>query len=259
MLGNVKHQFAVALCAVIIGVVPVAWAGFSTEVLTVEACIGNSCFGYSVFTTDDPRGQLVQEGDTWTWTLLVDVPIVSFDGQQLLGTLQAGDTNVHFAQDPSVNLNFAVESGPAPSGTTFTIKSALLTFPTINNATARASAAFTLTDGVDEDGASLTPLNGAPGSYMAQYNGFVPTGTTFTQLIPSIVADPLGTASVSEDYPGGGNYLSVGGPVSDISSQVSFLLSPNDLASGTSVFEVIPEPSALLLLAAGLALVRRRG
>jgi hypothetical protein len=241
--------------------VPMASAGFSTDLVSVQACIGDSCYGFDVFTPDDPRGQLVFDPatQTWTWTLLVNVPIVSFDEQILLGTLQAGDTNVEFGQDPSVNLSFAVESGSTPGGTSFTIKSALLTFPTINTPSGRASAGFTLTDGVDEDGATLTPLNSDPGSYKAQYNGFVPSGTTFTHLIPQMVADPLGTISLSQDYPGGGLYEAIGTPVSDMSTQVSFVLSANDLASGSSVFEIIPEPSGLLLVAVGLALVRRRG
>ncbi len=261
MMGKSKGLFTIAFCAVVFMGVPVASAGFSDDLVSVLACIGDSCYGFDVFTADDPRGQLVFNPETqaWTWTLLVNVPILSFDEQILLGTLQAGDTNVTFGQDPSVNLGFAVESGSAPGGTSFTLKSALLTFPTINNPEGRASAGFTLTDGVDEDGATLSPLNGDPGSYKAQYNGFVPSGTTFTHLIPQMVADPMGTTSLSQEYPGGGLYEPIGSPVSDMSTQVSFLLSANDMASGSSVFEVIPEPSGLLLLAVGLALVRRRG
>jgi len=171
----------------------------------------------------------------------------------LLGTLQAQETQVHFAQDPVVDLNFSVEAGPGAGGTAFSISSALLSFPTISNASARASAAFTLTDGVDDDGATLSPLTG-PGAYLAQYNGYVPGGATFTQLIPAMAADPMSTTSLSEEYPGGGLYQSLGGSAYDMSSQVSFTLSPNDLASGTSVFEIIPEPSALVLMAVVLGL-----
>jgi hypothetical protein len=260
MKGLTEGLAVGALLAIALVVVPVAQAGISDNLLTVEACVGGSCYGYTLFTADDPRGSLVYDPGTqsWTWTLLVDVPIMSFDGQTMMGTLQAGDTNLDFGQDPSVNLNFAVEAGPDPGGTTFTIKSALLSFPTIASATARASAAFTLTDGVDDDGATLTPQAGETGSYKAQYNGFVPTGTTFTRLIPQMIAEPMGTTSLSQEYPGGGLYQSLGGSAYDMSTQVSFTLTANDLASGTSVFEIIPEPSALALLAMGLGLVRRR-
>lgn len=259
MKGKLLGSIGVALCALAL-LAPSATAGISSELLTIEACIGDSCFGYCVFTPDDPRGLLEFDPETqvWSWTLLVDVPILSLDEQILLGTLQANATALQFAQDPSVNLNFAVEAGPAAGGTSFTIKSALLSFPTLFNAEGRASAAFTLTDGVDDDGATLAPLNGDPGSYLAQYNGFVPSGATFTYLMPQMVADPMDTVSLSQEYPGGGLFTPIAGAVSDMSTQVHFLLSPNDLASGTSVFEIIPEPAGLLLLAVGLLAARRR-
>ena len=255
-----KGFLSLALFVGALTVTPGAFANISDNLLTVEANVGGTWYGYSLFTADDPRGELVYEPSTqtWTWTLLVDVPIISFDGQLLLGTLQAQETQVRFAQDPVVNLNFAVQAGPAAGGTAFTCKSALLSFPTINNASARTSAAFTLTDGVDDDGATLTPAAGELGAYKAQYNGFVPGGTTFAQLIPQMVAAPMDQATLAEDFPGGGMYQALGVPVYDMSSQVSFTLSPNDLASGTSVFEIIPEPSALALLAVALGLVGRR-
>jgi len=260
MTGTIKGLAVAALGAVAFMVVPMASAGISTNLLEIEACVGGSCWGYCMFTADDPRGSLEYDPQTqtWDWTLLVDVPILSADQQTLMGTLQSQTTNLQFGQDPSVNLNFAVEAGPYPGGTSFTIKSALLSFPTISNASGRASAAFTLTDGIDEDGATLTPSTG-PGSYLAQYNGFVPNGTSFTQLIPQMVADPLGTTSLSQEFPGGGLFSSISSPVSDMSSEVSFLLTPNDLPSGTSVFAIVPEPTGLLLLAVGLGLARRRG
>jgi hypothetical protein len=255
MKGTFEGLTVVALFATALLVVPTALAGISNDLLTVEACVGGSCFGYTMFTPDDPRGALVYDPSTqtWSWTLLVDVPILSLDGQTMMGTLQAGDTHLLFGQDPSVNLNFAVEAGPDVGGTTFTIKSA-----TVNNAAARASAAFTLTDGIDDDGATLTPQPGESGAYKAQYNGFVPDGTTFTQLIAQMTADAMDTTNSAQDYPGGGAYESLGASVSDMSSQVSFTLSPNDLASGTSVFEIVPEPSALVLLAVALGLAGRR-
>jgi len=259
MKGILEGLTTVALLAMPFMVAP-AYAGISNDLVTVEACVGQSCFGYTVFTPDDPRGTLVYDSSTqsWSWTLLVDVPILSLDGLINMGTLQAGDTHVVFGQDPSVNLNFAVEAGPEAIGTTFTIKSALLSFPTVYNASARASAAFTLSDGVDDDGATLTPQVGESGSYKAQYNGFVPNGTTFSQLIPQMVAAPMDQATLAEDFPGNGLFQNLGTAVSDMSSQVSFTLSPNDLASGTTVFELVPEPSALVLLAVALGLVGRR-
>lgn len=246
MRGNAGVPWALALCTVLLVVVPLARGGISNDLLYVQACVGGSCYGYTLFTPDDPRGSLVYDPNTqtWTWTLLEDVPIMSLDGQILMGTLQANTTNLTFGQDPAVNLNFAVQAGPEVGGTEFTIQSALLSFPTIANAKARASAAFTLTDGIDDDGATLTPLLSDPGAYKAQYNGFVPNGTTFTHLIPQMVADPMSTTSLSQEYPGGGLYEPLSSSAYDMSAQVSFALTPNDLASGTTVFEIIPEPAA---------------
>jgi hypothetical protein len=262
MKGTIEGAASIALVALAFAfaLAPPTFAGISDNILTMEACVGGSCFGYTLFTPDDPRGMLVYDPETqsWSWTLLVDVPIMSLDGQTTMGTLQAGDTHLFFGSDPTVNLNFAVEAGPDAGGTTFTIKSALLSFSTIYNATARASAAFTLTDGIDDDGATLTPLTGESGAYKSQYNGFVPDGTTFTQLIPQMTAEAMGTTNLAEDYPGGGAYEPLSGGVYDMSAQVGFTLSANDLASGTSVFEIVPEPSALALLAVALAFAGRR-
>jgi hypothetical protein len=247
MRGSAGISWALALSTVLLVAVPLAWGGFSDNLLYVQACVGGSCYGYTLFTPDDPRGSLVYDPgtQTWTWTLLQDVPIMSLDGQLLMGTLQSPGTTVTFGQDPAVNLNFAVEAGPEEGGTEFTIRSALLSFPTIANAMGRSSAAYTLTDGVDDDGATLSPLAGEDGAYKAQYNGFVPDGTTFAQLIPQMIAGPMGTTSLSQDYPGGGAYEMIPAEsVYDMSSQVSFALTPNDLASGTTIFEIIPEPTA---------------
>ncbi len=255
--GLIRRAGALVVLAALTA--PVAWAGLQGPIFEIEACVGQSCFGYCAFYEQD--GQWDPENGTFTWILQEDTPIMSLDGQTVLGVLEADGphpTMVVFRSDPVVNLGFAVQAGSAPGGTVFTIKSALLQFPTINNPQGRASAAFTLTDGIDDDGATLTPLVGYTGAYLTQYNGFVPYGTTFTQLIDQMVAEPMSTVNRNEEYPGGGLYAPIGGPVSDMSTQIAFTLSANDLASGTTVFEIIPEPSGVLLLAAGLTALRRR-
>lgn len=252
MMGFAKKYFGLAAFVAALTVAPSAWAGLGGPIFEIEACVNGQCYGVAAFYESD--GQWVN--GSFVWTLGQDTPIMSFDEQLQLGTLKANDTFVNFMEDPAVNLSFAVESGSAPGGTLFTIKSALLSFPAIMNAEGRASASFTVSDGIDDDGATLTPT--LTGAYLAQYNGFVPGGADFTQLIPQMNAGPMGTFSLAQDYPGGGLYQSIAGSVSDMSTQISFTLSPNDLASGTSVFEIVPEPTSVLLLIAGLVLVRRR-
>jgi len=252
MMGSAKKYTGLVLFVVALTAAPAAWAGLGGPIFEIEACVNGQCYGVTAFYESD--GQWVN--GTFVWMLGQDTPIMSFDETVQLGTLKADDTFVNFMEDPAVNLSFAVEAGSAPGGTLFTIKSALLSFPAMTNAEGRASASFTVSDGIDDDGATLTPT--LTGAYLAQYNGFVPSGAEFTQLIPQMNAAPMNTFSLAQDYPGGGLYQSIAGSVSDMSTQISFTLSPNDLASGTSVFEIVPEPTSVLLLIAGLMLVRRR-
>jgi hypothetical protein len=230
-----------------------AMADFSGFLFEITA---SGSTGQDTFAVGIDEGEW--DGDSYTWTLAESYEF--WAGGELLGVLSAeqGATAVAYQTDPVVNLSFSVTAGPNAGGTDFTIKSALLSFPTILAADAkgRASTSFTVTDGLDDDGATLTPL-AAPKAYLAQYNGFVPDGTTFTNLIDAIVVAPEDTIGVSAEYPGGGAYELIGVDVNDMSAQISFTLSPNDLASGTSTFEIIPEPATFILLA-GLALLRRR-
>ena len=59
---------------------------------------------------------------------------------------------------------------------------------------------------------------------------------------------------------GGSGFLPIVGPVSDMSSEFHFNLTSDDLASGTSHWEVIPipGPSALAILILGVAGLGRK-
>ena len=251
------------LLAILVGA-PVAMADISNHVFDLQVSQGGNTVG--LYQVDIGQGTWNPDHTVYTWTLNMDTPIVPIGGGAVVATLLRNDTFITITppaggarSDPQVNLNFSVAAGSAV--TEFTINSALLTFPTMSNAQARASAAFTVTDGIDGDGATLLGLGtpAQPGfAYTTQYNGFIPGGATFKQLIPQVVAGPEGQATVSADWPGGGAYLPLAGPISDMSSQIHFTLSPNDIASGTSTFEIIPEPTGLLLVLAGLAGLRRR-
>lgn len=193
-----------------------------------------------------------EESNTWSWSQGSSVDILG-DDEEVIATLQ--NANVYIQGDPSINLGFAVQAGG--TDTTFTITTALLSFGTINNADGQAGAGFTITD-VDRNGAVFTAGNGTGDAYLAQYNGVVPTGTDFTRLIGDFSSAAGKSASSSDNDPVSG-YRPVGGNVSDMSARVQFTLSANDLASGTNSYEIIPEPSALALLALGaLSLLRRK-
>lgn len=232
-----------------------AAADLSENVLTVFA---SSPTAQGVFEVPyNPEGW---DGDVYSWRADRDIPITPEAGGEPVGVIQEG-TNISYQRpsdgrglfDPFVNLNFAVSA--EQEDTFFSITSALLSFDGIVNPVGRATAGITVTDGVDIDGATLSgELEGF--SYQAQYNGF-PVGTTFATLIPQVMAGPGGSQTESDSEPAAG-FTPIAEPVSDISAEFAFTLSANDVASGTSLFVVIPEPASALLLVAALGLIRRR-
>lgn len=188
--------------------------------------------------------------ERWSWSLGAPVELRSSSGA-LVATINSA--SAYYIADPVVNMTFSVAAGG--SATNFSISSALLSFPTINPAEGKATAATTVTDG-DGDGATLTGNLGGE-AYRAHYNGFLGAGTTFASLADSISAGSHSSNSTNETF----GFVGMGA-VSDMSSQFNFLLTANDLASGTShyVVQLVPEPTTFAVLAGafGLAAARRR-
>jgi len=191
---------------------------------------------------------------TWHWVLPSAMEI--WVGSERLATLSQAEVTIR--QDPQVALAFSVMAGAAT--TQFQIKSAMVPIsPALLNPNAKASVGITITDNTG-DGATLTGTGGvgANRAYLAQYNGFVPGGTAFTEQIAAITtADPYGSMTASGAKPATG-YVTIPGSVTDMSAMLDFTLSPFDLAAGTSFYEiVIPEPTTFCLIALALVLRRR--
>lgn len=209
------------------------------------------------------EGQWNEDHTAYRWSSTETHLFFGSDGT-FLGCLNPPDStetsSIEYVVDPIVNLSFSVAAGN--STTVFMIGSALLSFPTISAAEARASVGFSVTDFFGGDGATLTGIGGHSGTagYVAQYNGFAGTnsGTSFAEVLPSVVAAPFLTGTDSATVPASG-YTPIGS-ASDMSSLVAFTLTAGDFASGTSTFEIIPEPTTgfLLLVAAGTLFARRR-
>lgn len=234
--------------AMIASAAPAA-ADISQVVLRIQA---TNAEGTGSWTALIDAGSFNPDG-TYSWTLGAPVQLRSSTGV-VVGTLTAGNTFI--VEDPLVSLGFSVQAGAVD--TAFQITSALLSFPSINPAEGRASGTITATD-INSNGTTLTGLHG--GSMLrTQYNGFVPAGTTFADLLvgPMSNAEAFGSVADSSDSPGVG-FTPIPGTVTDISMQYFFTLSAGDIASGTGTFIVAPAPGALGLLGlAGLAGAGRR-
>lgn len=182
--------------------------------------------------------------DSYSWFMAAPASIKNSNGVEIA---TIGGANAYYQMDPVVALGFFVSAGA--SSTHFTITSALLSFSTINTPLGQASAGTTVTD-VDGDGASLTSTTKL---YNAYYNGFL--ANNFTGLVGNSSAVSNQTAVANESF----GFAPIGVPVSDMSAKWEFDLSANDIASGTSRYEVVPEPATLAVFGlAALALKKRR-
>jgi hypothetical protein len=236
--------------------VPLCSAALDDVVLTIEATTMRAADGvdgsYGCITVTQQDGWW--EGNTFYWE--TSVPLAIGDtgatfGPAVVTSYVDPESGRSF---PSVSLGFAVSAGDVAAD--FTISSALLSFPLISPAFARASAAFTVTDFFGT-GTTLTGLGGVDGmAYRAFYNGYLDAGTEFCGLIDQVYA-LAGSSGVAEDYPGLGMYLPIGSAY-DMSSEISFNLTAFGLASGSATFDIIPEPGTVLLLIVGFGLLRRR-
>ena len=179
------------------------------------------------------------------------------DPNQLLAVLEGEEFYLCFYYDPQIQMNFAVVA--ADQTIDFTITSALLTFDTIPDAQARASIELSLGD-VGGDGlADLTGQHSDGKAYQTYYNSLAGTNV-FSSQIDSFgySGAPYGSESRESTDPETGT-RAMGADAYDMMSQLKFSLSAWDSATGTTDYEIIPEPSALALLGLGaVALLRRR-
>jgi hypothetical protein len=218
--------------------------------VTVNATSDAGVSEYSIKLPDPPH-----EGDRVSVSLDEPAQLKAESGA-LLAELR--NLEVTLDGDPAVDLSFAVTSGN--SDTTFTITSAVVGFPAIDNPFALASVGFTLTD------TSPIPGNGAyanivapnAGLYQATYN----SGTNFADLLGSVNLVGSGTVVAEASSLADGEFPKIMDSVTDIQAQLKFTLSADDQASGSSRFEVseVPEPVSIQLLILGFAgfLIARR-
>ena len=187
------------------------------------------------------------EGDTFYWQAEDDLEITDPDTGEVLGTFMQSAIMSYVVppegsrSHPQISFGFAIRAGV--DVTTFTMQSALLSFGPYFDPMARATSGINVSD-ANGDGAVLS------GATTFQYDG-----TPFYECIWDMeVTESFGTEA--DDCDSG--WLTIPGWVHEMSLQMSFTLTPSDFASGTGTLQIVPEPAAVLLLLAGLALVRRR-
>lgn len=253
-------------CVTVLLASSVVLADISNVVLRVRASNldGSAEFVARLDDPDNPDyyGYWNSDNSIYTWIMTQDIVLRSQSGVEIgriLATDGTTSTGMVIHNDPAINFGFAVQAGS--SDTLFDLESALLSFPGIDESVAigRASATYTVTN-ISPGGVTLTGGGPDGGAYLAQYNGFVPGGTDFAEQILSLSA-PAGSAFATFNDPAPVGYRSVGAAsdVVDMSVKARFTLTALDLASATSNYEIIPEPTTLLMvLPLGLLALRRR-
>lgn len=235
--------------ALALGMIPaLSFASLSETAFQVVASNVN---GTSTFSVNRDALSYNPGTDSFSWSLGESQELYSSSGRYI-ATINAASLN--YVQDPVVNLFFSVQAGGVV--TTFTVTSALLSFAAINPAEGRATAGMSITD-TDNNGVTMNGLEGGK-AYSSYYNGFVPAGTLFKTLVAGFNA-PAGQSNTGSENFG---WVNIGGAVTDMSARFNFDLTANDLASGTSNYEIraVPEPTtiAALALGAGALLLRRK-
>jgi hypothetical protein len=188
--------------------------------------------------------------DTYTWN--TDTQFILDEFFTPIATLQNANLALQMNATKKIAGAFAVQSGD--TDTTFTMTMAQLSFDTLPAPLTMAAAgmAANVTD-TNGDGVTMSALAPATGMLITDYNGMVPGGTLFAELLDQLSV-PFGSGSSLAYLP----YVDVPDAVSDMNSRVAFTLTAGDLGGGTHYFQIIPEPAGLALLISGLLLLCRQ-
>jgi len=200
------------------------------------------CSGSFEVTSDE----LVYDEGTDTWKYDDDLGVDIVDGAHLVAAL----TSLHLTlvDDPllgvRISMNFAAEAGAAE--TTFAIRSGVVSFDTIaqEHAAAKASATFSVTD-TNGDASAVLEAVGPPGQgmYIALYND---ASATFASLVAKVAVSGMGaSAQATQVYPAYG-FESIDDDLYNVSSEIGFTLTIEDLMSATTGYSGDdPPPPAL--------------
>ncbi len=259
MCAHTSRTARLVLAGLLLTVASPALADISPVIFHIEA---SNEFGSVVFEvmSDELVPDPATGGQKWTLDMAQELSLGPAP-EDLIATLENASLTVvdDTFNYPRIIMNFQLQAGL--SDAEFLVESPLVSFSTLGEADSagRATAGFSLSDFSDGIPAMLQGLD--PGSglgiFTAQYNGFVPTGTQFANLIAELGADSGGTISASDSFPASG-FAAIGENVDDISVMYGFTLTANDLMSGQNTFVVFPEPAGIALILLAVAGIRRR-
>ncbi len=196
--------------------------------------------GSGTYAVPFEKGEWDPNSQTFIWSLAEPVEIYDDAGRERIATLLNAQVYLCTRDVYEIDVSIGVLSGRRE--TVFIIASPLISFSMIprESAEARATASLTVTD-LRGDGACLTGV-GPPGTgaFRSYYNGYLSEGHRFTHLISRIFVGGGGTASAWQSDPLYG-YRPIDDDVTDISTELAFTLTPEDLAFATTTMDM-PEP-----------------
>lgn len=212
--------------------------GVSLVVFTAQASNEAGSGSYAASFDD---GVWDPEEQTFEWSLPEPIDLVDETTGEWVAYLTEAAVFVRAAQTFEIRLDIGFWSGE--SLTTLEVGSPLLTFESVvpaSFAQGRADASLTVSD-LFGDGATLIGLGPTgSGAYRAYYNSYLDEGTRFSHLVGLISVGPGGTATGSQADPLVG-FRSIDEDLIDISSEIAFTLTPNDLAYAVTAAR-FPEP-----------------
>lgn len=195
--------------------------------------------GYAtIYTGIDWDEVLANPDEVYTWWMVNPLAVAAENNPTEILAILDG-ISITIKADPVIELGFAVTAGDYD--TAFSFSSPMLTFDPMVNPEARALASVT----VGPDDTLIGAYNYE--AYRSLYNDTI----VFADLLDTPVGWPGGNEATG--------WQQIFGTVSSMQAKWRFTVTAEGIASGTSYYEIIPEPATLLLLGLGsLALLRKR-